>query len=188
MNNQIRLGKLPLDWIVLLLFPLSLSKSSTKYTYNIYIFPFKVQDTETTNLKFRPLKTEMILYWTYEWTDRHKIFIFTDPPSPLKSQFYSVAVVRVSVEMKLLLVISLMLGYSICHEDINQTFTEPRTPLQRIWIANSIVGVFGIILNGYVLLTFFQDRHKLVTSVNAMIMYLWILKSSHYGSFSFDTL
>ena len=85
---------------------------------------------------------------------------------------YSVAVVRVSVEMKLLLVISLMLGYSICHDDINQTFTEPRTPLQRIWIANSIVGVFGIILNGYVLLTFFQDRHKLVTSVNAMIMYL----------------
>ena len=79
-------------------------------------------------------------------------------------------VVRVSVEMKLLLVISLMLGYSICHEDINQTYTEPRTPLQRIWIANSIVGVFGIILNGYVLLTFFQDRHKLVTSVNAMIM------------------
>ena len=74
--------------------------------------------------------------------------------------------------MKLLLLTSLLIRYSICHEDINQTNIGQGNdyPLQRIWIANSVVGVFGIILNSLVLLTFFQDRHKLVTSVNAMIM------------------
>ena len=74
--------------------------------------------------------------------------------------------------MKLILVIIILIKYSICHEGINQTYIEPRNdyPLKRIWIANSVVGVFGIILNSFVLSAFFQDRHKLVTSVNAMIM------------------
>ena len=80
---------------------------------------------------------------------------------------------RVSVKMKLLLLTSLLIRYSICHEHINITSIEPIRndyPLQKIWIANSVVGVFGVILNSFVLLTFFQDRNELVTSVNAMIM------------------
>ncbi len=42
--------------------------------------------------------------------------------------------------------------------------------IQKIWIANSMIGVVGIILNSLVLFIFFQERNKLVTSVNAMIM------------------
>ena len=46
--------------------------------------------------------------------------------------------------------------------------------LQSIWITNSIISVFGIILNSLVLLIFFKERNQLVTSVNAMIMYVFL--------------
>ena len=43
-------------------------------------------------------------------------------------------------------------------------------PIQKAWIINSVIGVCGIILNSLVIVVFIQERDKLVTSVNAMIM------------------
>ena len=76
--------------------------------------------------------------------------------------------------MKLFFLISfaMMLKCTLSLTNYNQTHSEPKDDrsLQKIWIANSIIGVFGIVLNSLVLLIFFQERTKLVTSVNAMIM------------------
>ena len=67
----------------------------------------------------------------------------------------------------------MILNDSISKENFNQTVIErwdSEDSLQKIWIANSMIGVVGIILNSLVLFIFFQERTKLVTSVNAMIM------------------
>ena len=81
--------------------------------------------------------------------------------------------------MKLLLLYSfaIMLKSTLSLTNDNQTDSEPRddNSLQKIWIANSIIVVFGVVLNSLVLLIFFQERSKLVTSVNAMIMSVFYL-------------
>ena len=65
-----------------------------------------------------------------------------------------------------------MINVSILQENLNQTVIErwDDHSLQKILIANSIIGLLGIILNSLVLFIFFKERTKLVTSVNAMIM------------------
>ena len=74
--------------------------------------------------------------------------------------------------MKLLLATSILIKCALCYENSNQTDIKQRNdhPLHMIWIANSIIGAFGILFNGLVIWIFFQERTKLVTSVNAMIM------------------
>ena len=62
-----------------------------------------------------------------------------------------------------------MLNVSFLQENSKQTNIERRDD-QKIWIANSIIGMLGIIFNSSVLFIFFKERTKLVTSVNAMIM------------------
>ena len=88
--------------------------------------------------------------------------------------FTYLRILLVSVKMKLILLISIshMIQFSLSQQNFNHTNIEPRDDhsFQKIWIANSVIGVFGIILNSLVLLIFFQERTKLVTSVNAMIM------------------
>ena len=65
-----------------------------------------------------------------------------------------------------------MINVSILQENLNQTVIErwDDHSLKKICIANSIIGMLGIILNSLVLFIFFKERTKLVTSVNAMIM------------------
>ena len=78
--------------------------------------------------------------------------------------------------MRPALVLSIVIKYTLCLQSINKTDNDKMNnhdldhPIQRAWIINSVIGVCGIILNSLVLVVFIQERDKLVTSVNAMIM------------------
>lgn len=61
--------------------------------------------------------------------------------------------------------------------------TNIMNPLQSFWMANSFISVLGIICNSLVLWIFFHERKKLVTSVNAMIMYVGMIINKDYFSF-----
>ena len=51
----------------------------------------------------------------------------------------------------------------------NHTHVKPKHRLTNVWAAQSVVGMFGLLLNGILLILFISVKETFTTSINLMI-------------------
>ena len=83
-----------------------------------------------------------------------------------------------------ILIFTILICPSLGENISNPTGQISDHPLHKGWICSSVISAIGLTLNSFVFFIFFQERNSFITSVNAMIMFVFLLCCQYYISHS----